>query len=424
MGAGDLAGQAELHGPSGAVANADPMARTRVAPAHRMPVHPGFLIAALFLVSLNLRAAMASVPPLLAAIERDTGLSSTGAGLLTALPVVCMGVFAPAAHRLAHTLGREAAVAAALLVLTAGLLLRLAGDALLPLFAGTLLAGVGIAIVGTVLPGILKEFLARRAGAVTGIYLMGMALGAAIASGAAVPMADVLGSWEASLAAWGGLAVVALLAWAPVAWRFNEHEPEEETHPGHLPWRSRTAWFVSGYLALQSFLFYAQLAWIAPSYQAAGWSPADAGLLLSLFMLTQLVAALVVPALSDRADDRRPWFVVVIALSLLGMLALLAWPDVLPWLFVGLLGFGQGGGFALGLVLLVDHARDPAASGRLSAMAFLVGYSVAALGPTTVGLLRDLTGGYGTGWALLILLGAAQLALALEFTPARRVRGV
>lgn len=71
---------------------------------------------------------------------------------------------------------------------------------------GTLLAGVGIAITGTVLPGIVKEFFARRADAVTGIYLMGMAIGAALASGAAVPVAEVLDSWQASLAAWGGLA--------------------------------------------------------------------------------------------------------------------------------------------------------------------------------------------------------------------------
>ena len=65
-----------------------------------------------------------------------------------------------------------------------------------------MLAGIGIALCGTVLPGIVKEFFAHRPGIVTGVYLLAMMVGATAASALAVPLSHLLGSWERSLAAW------------------------------------------------------------------------------------------------------------------------------------------------------------------------------------------------------------------------------
>src|SRR4029450_1120364 len=65
-------------------------------------------------VALNLRPTLASVPPVLDTTQADLGLSATGGGLRAALPVVCMGVFAPVGAALARRVGREAAVACAL----------------------------------------------------------------------------------------------------------------------------------------------------------------------------------------------------------------------------------------------------------------------------------------------------------------------
>lgn len=89
-----------------------------------------------------------------------------------------------------------------------------------------------------------------------------------------------------------------------------------------------------------------------------------------------------------------------------------------------ILGVGLGGGFALGLVLLVDHAHTPAVSGRLTAMSFLVSYGAAALSPMLLGALRDATGGYRLPFMVLIVAMIGALALVPYFTPERRTRGV
>ena len=255
---------------------------------------------------------------------------------------------------------------------------------------------------------------------VTGVYLFAMMVGATVAAAAAVPLADLLGSWQRSLAFWAVLAVLGLAAWLPVVRAVNDREDPEDREPvGALPWRSRTAWLLASFLALQSAGFYSQLAWIAPSYEERGWAARDAGLLLALFSIVQLGSAVGVPALADRVADRR-WLVgASVGCALAGLVGLAAVPDAAPLLWVGLVGLGQGGGFALGMVKLVDYAPSPAASARLSALVFLVSYSAASLGPFGFGALHDTTEGYGWPFASLALLCVVQLALVPRLRPGR-----
>jgi CP family cyanate transporter-like MFS transporter len=390
-------------------------------PGGPSPVVPLRLLAvAIFLVALNLRAALASLPPLVHTIRDDLGLSAAAAGLLTTLPVLCMGVFAPLAQRLAHRVGREAAVAWALVALLGWLLLRLAGAVLPLLLASTLLVGIGIALSGTVLPGIVKEHFRRRSGAMTGVYLLAMMVGATAAAALSVPFADATGSWRLSLSAWAVVALLGLLAWLPVVRAVNDHDEQPEpSGTGPLPWRSPTARLLAAYLALQSFGFYSQLAWISPSYEARGWSAADAGLLLAVWSIVQLVTGVGGPALADRVRDRRPLVGGALVLTLVGLAGVVVAPGAAPVLWVSLLGLGQGAGFALGLVKLVDYAPTPAASARLSALVFLFSYSLASLGPLAFGAVHDVTDDFGAAYLLLLVLALVQLSLVPRLRPGR-----
>lgn len=388
-------------------------------PADRRLATP-VLVTAIFLAALNLRAALASLPPLVQTIQDDLGLTSAAAGLLTTVPVLCMGVFAPVAQRLAHRIGREATVAVALGLLLAGLLLRVGGSSFWLLLAAVLLGGIGIALCGTVLPGIVKEFFPGRSGVMTGVYLLAMMVGATAASALAVPFADALDSWERSLAVWSALAVVGLAGWLPVLRRVNDRdEPGPATARVALPWRSPTARLMATFMALQSFGFYTQLAWIPPSYEAHGWSARDAGLLLALWSIVQLATGVGAPSLADRVRDRRPLVAGAVALTVVGTAGIAAAPEAAPWLWVSLMGLGQGAGFSLGLVKLVDYAPTPAASARLSAMVFLFSYSLAATGPFLFGAVRDATDSFTIPFTALVVVAVVQLALAPRLRPDR-----
>lgn len=387
------------------------------------PGRPGWvLVAAIVLVAANLRTLMASLPPLAEAVRADLGLSSAWMGVLTTVPVLCMGLLAPAANQVARRVGSTAAIGAGVGLVLAGLVLRgIGGGAVLALYAGTFVAGTGIALAGTLLPGIVKAvFPARRVGLGTGLTMAAMMGLAAVASAASVPLADALGDWSQSLLAWVPLAALALVVWVPASRAAHrraapEQAPEDVSHA--LPWTSATAWLVAAFLTAQAWQFYSALAWLAPTYESHGWTAGEAGLLMAAFTGAQLASGLVAPTLLDRVPDARVLLVLACVLGGTGELGVWLAPDAAPWLWAVVLGAGQGAAFALGLALLVRYAATPRDTARLTAMAFLVSYTVAAFGPAAMGVVEDVTGSFSPIWALLTLVMVPQFVLALRLRP-------
>lgn len=381
------------------------------------------IVVGVIAVALSMRTLMTSLPPLLPQIREDLGLSSVWLGVLTTLPVLCMGLLAPASARLGLKLGVARCISIAMVAVAVGNLVRGFGHEVIALYLGTLCAGAGIALAGTLLPGIVKSsFPAGRAGLATGLQMLAMMCGAAVAAAVSVPLAAALGDWNLSLGFWGLVALVGLAFWAPVdlaVHRGGDHDQHPPDSSHKLPWRSTTAWLVAGYLAMQSWQFYSTLAWLSPTYVGHGWSAQDAGLLLSVFTGAQLVSGLVGPAITDRVGDWRIPLVGAGLIGLAGQAGVWAAPEAAPWLWAILLGTAQGAAFSVGLVLLVRYAVSPAAAARLTAMVFLISYTVASMGPTTMGAVRDLTGGYSAIWLVLAALMFVQLVAGLALKPSR-----
>lgn len=178
-------------------------------------LRPWLLLLGLVLVALNLRPALSSMAPLLGEVSDQLGLSAAQAGLLTTLPVLCLGIFAPLAPILARRFGTERVVLGILLTLGGGIVLRSClGE--VGLFAGSILAGASIGVIGVLLPGIIKRDFAGHAGTMTGVYTMALCLGAALAAGATVPLSHYFGnSWALGLGFWALPAVLAAVFWLP-----------------------------------------------------------------------------------------------------------------------------------------------------------------------------------------------------------------
>ena len=374
-------------------------------------------------VAFNMRLLMASLPPLAERIAEDLDLGGAAIGVLTSIPVLCMGLLAPLASRLARRVGPAHAIGAGITLVLLGTVLRgVGGVARWSLYAGTLTAGIGIALAGTLLPGVVKSvFPPNRAGLGTGLTMFAMMGGAGIASATSVPLARVLGGWPPSLLAWAVAAAVGVLVWVPVTRAMARHTlpsvPTEDVSHA-LPWRSATALLLSAFLTSQSWQFYSSLAWLAPTYETHGWTPSAAGLLMSLFTGAQLLSGLLAPALADRVPDWRVILVLAGGCGLIGELGVALLPTAAPWLWALLLGVGQGAAFALGLTLLVRYAATSHDVARLTAMAFLVSYGLAALGPTVMGLVRDV-GGESVLWLVLAGVMVPQLVISGRLRPGR-----
>jgi CP family cyanate transporter-like MFS transporter len=387
------------------------------------------LIGAIVAVALNQRPAVVSVAPVLGDLRADTGLSGALAGLLTAVPVLCFGAFAPVAPRLARRIGLESAVALSLVLLAAGIALRLLSPVAL-LYAGSFLAGSAIALANVLLPAYVKrEF--RRPGAVMGLYSASLNLGAAAAAAVTVPLAAALGvEWRAALGLWLVLAVAALALWLPVAGTGHLHRRSGPEPTGAGSWallRQPLAMQVTAYIGLQSVQFYSFAAWLPTLLADAGVPVREGGLLLGLSNVVGAVAALGAPVQAGRMRTQRPLILAVAALYLVGLGGLLLAPDTGTLVWVGAFGLAQGGGFALALTLIVLRSATPMTAARLGGVAQCLGYLLAAAGPPLLGALRDVTGGWT--WPLVVLLlalvpmtwagwGAARAAVLSEAAPA------
>lgn len=374
---------------------------------------PWLILTALSLVALNLRIALSSVPTLTAEIQAATGWSSAAIGALTTVPVVCMGAFALLVPRIAERIGRRSTVALALLLLTVALAMRLASTVPGVLPVSVFLAGVGIALAGGLVPKVVREQLPTNVGAATGLWTAAMMTGAAIGGALTVPVAEATGSWTLALAVWAVPAALALVVWWVVEGGREGHtrDPAATVRIRELPWRDSRAWSLTGYLTMNSIVFYTALAWLAPSYVDRGWSQADAGLLLGVFTASQIVAALLMPWLAERTPARRLLYAVTVAAVLVTVLTVGWIPSTLTVVMVVLFGAALGGGFAMGLALLSEYAADGNASTRLTAMAFSVTYLTASLGPLIAGALLDAYASWGAVFAMLALACLVQLAM-------------
>ncbi|MCZ2811405.1 MFS transporter [Modestobacter sp. VKM Ac-2979] len=358
------------------------------------------LVAAIVAVALNQRPAVVAVAPLLGALRADTGLSSALAGLLTALPVLCFGAFAPLAPRLARRIGLETAVAASLVLLAGGIALRVLPPVAL-LYAGTLVAGAAIAIANVLMPAYVKrEF--TRPGAVMGAYSASLNVGAAAAAGLTVPIGAALGvEWRVALASWLVLALAALALWLPVAGvRGTRTAPPEAGSWSLL--RQPLARQVTAYLGLQSVQFYSFAAWLPTLLADAGVPVREAGLLLAATNVTGALGALLVPAAAGRMPTQRPLVAGVLAAYAVGLGGLLLAPASGTLVWVAVFGVAQGGGFALALTLIVLRSPSPLVAAQLGGVAQCLGYLVASTGPVALGALHDATAGWT--WPLVLLI--------------------
>lgn len=378
------------------------------------------LLLGLVLVALNLRPALSSMAPVLGDVSRSLGLSGSQAGLLTTLPVLCLGLFAPLAPLLARRFGSERVILGVLLCLAGGIALR-SNLGSFGIFAGSLIAGASIGVIGVLLPGIVKRDFPNHAGSLMGVYTMALCLGAALAAGATVPLGHHFGDdWRFGLGVWLVPALLAALIWLPQA--RQGHGAHHAAYQVRGLWRDRLAWQVTLYMGLQSSLAYIVFGWLPSILIGRGLSPVEAGLVLSGSVIVQLLSALTAPMLATRGKDQRLAIVIVMLLTLVGLFGCLYAPLGGLWGWAVVLGIGQGGTFALALTLIVLRSRDAHVAAHLSSMAQGVGYTLASAGPFAVGLVHDLSGGWNAvGW-IFAVIGTGAIGFGLLAGRARYVR--
>ena len=382
----------------------------------RRPLWAGrtLALAAILLLALNLRSAVAALSPIAAFIAEDVPLDALALGVLGMLAPVAFascGLFAPA---LTRRFGLEATLVGACVVMLAGPLLRASAGSSAVLFAGTALTFLGMGVGNVLLPPAVKRFFPDRIGALTAAYATLLAVSSTIPPAIAVPLAEA-SSWRVSLAVWGLFAVLALVPWA-VLWVRGRRTARDASGDGrplppaqHLSARglrkSPIAWAMVLAFAVSSLNAYGMFAWLPQLLmEHAGLSAAGAGALLAVYSLTGFPLSLGVPVLAARMRSVAPLIFVGALFFVTGYLGLLLAPGAATVLWVILAGAGPIL-FPVVLVLINTRTRTPSGSVALSGFSQGLGYSAGALGPLVVGVLHEVTGAWTGPLVFLLITG-------------------
>lgn len=365
-----------------------------------------FYLIALVLAAINLRPGITSFAPLIERIASDLSLSRAWVSLVTALPVLCMGLLAPLAPRLALRFGLERTITGCLGLILLALMLRVEGDRSVVLISSAALLGAGIAIAGPLLSGFIRQHFHGHVGRVVAWYSLSMTIGGAAGAVLTAPAVVWLAhSWTWGLAIWSVPALLALLLWALIP--NSSVVVVGEPQAGGLPWREPRAWLITAFFALQAGLFYSLATWLVARYEHAGLSFQYSSDLFSLLMLVGLPSSFLLPWIAQRRNNRYELLLTCGALTALCLGMITFVPLLFPPLWAVLLGLSVSGSFALSLVLPLYEVDSPLAVSRWTSMMLCAGYSLASFTPVLMGLGRDLSGNYQ--WPFTVLTAMALL---------------
>jgi CP family cyanate transporter-like MFS transporter len=381
------------------------------------------LLVTILVVAANLRPTITALGSVVGLVAADTGMGAGAIGLLGAVPLLAFAVVSPIVHVLTRAMGAERAVLVSTLVLIVATVVRSLPGSVANLWLGTVVMGAAIAVGNVVVPELVKRDFPTDVPLVTGLYSTVLGASAAVASGLALPIAEI-GGWRLGIGIWVLFSVVAALVW-PLRMRSLAiggsavREPEETPSSppvgggtGRSVWRSAVAWQVSLIMATQGLTYFMLVTWLPTIEVSMGIDPVTAGWHSFLYQIVGIAAGLGVTPFMRARSDHRAVGVVISLLLVVAVLGLLFAPDLLVlWLVVA----GLSGGSSLVLALALVGERSPSATdaGRLSGMAQSVGYLLAAAGPFGAGVLFAATGSWSYPLLAVIAVAIFQLVLSL-----------
>jgi len=371
----------------------------------------GLMVIAILFVALNLRPAISSIGPMLEPIRVDLNLSNSEVSLLTAVPVFCMGLFAPLAIVFGRKFGMKRSIAFLLGVIGVFTLLR----GFLPSYPSLILSaffiGVAIAVISPLLSAIIKHNFPTRTPALIGVYSFGMGLGATLAAGL-TGVFYTISDWPLAIGSWSLLSVIAISIWLRVEQPAEEKvEASDFKMTQESPLKSKRAWYMLLFFGSQSALFFSMLTWLAPIAIDKGMSVLAAGGVLTLMTAVQIIGNISIPLFFDKFPNRLVWTVLVLSSGSFGVLLLMFGSVNLVWVAAAFIGVALGGLFPIALLMPLDETTTADEANSWTAMTQSGGYMISAFMPLVIGVIYDQTGNHD----ITLLLFLSFIGLMLIF---------
>lgn len=362
-----------------------------------------------------------SLAPLVMPIEIELGLSHAAMGtVMGAWQLVYIASAIPCGILL-DKLGPRWALTIGVSFIAASALARGMADSFTALLLAVMLFGLGGPIVSAGAPKVVTGwFTGSSRGLAMGIYMTGPAIGGIVSLTLTHSvLLPVLGSWRTVLFLWAGFAAAVAIVWLAISSHpALQRAGDEYTASPGLPQTQvlgillrQPAVILVLLMSIGVFLFNHGLNnWLPELLRASGMTLVEAGYWAAIPTVIGIAGSLMIPRLAT--PGRRFNILIILSLSAAGASLLLHFQEA-PLLFSGLLLQGIARS-SLMTVLVLTLVELPGIGERYAGVASGLFFSAAevggVLGPLSLGLLYDWTGGFDAG---LYALTAIAVSLAL-----------
>ena len=393
------------------------------------------LLAGVWAMYCSFGLIVTSLAPLVGLIESDLDISHSAMGsvmgawqlifIISAIP--CGILLDKVSTRSALTLGG--------LIIAASALARGFADSYAMLMIAVMLFGVGGPIISTGAPKVVTQhFAGQSRGLAMGIYMTGPSIGGVVSltltHSVLVPFFD--DSWRAVMFLWAGFAAGVSILW----WLLTTINPipktQEDIHQGTPEAATaplKQTQIIMNLLRQPSvvlvllmgigvFMFnHGLMNWLPALLEEGGLSEVDSGYWAAIPTVVGIAGSLLIPRLAT--PERR--YHILIALTLCAALAsvLLQFSPDLPKI-TGLVMQGIARS-SLMTVLILTLLELPAVGEKYAGVASGLFFTAAevggVLGPISLGILYDVSGGFSAG---LYLLSSISLLIAISAMALKR----
>ena len=370
------------------------------------------ILLGIIFLGMILRTPITSVGAIIGPLKKLLEINNTIAGLITTIPLIAFAIFSPLVAKISNKIGLEKTIFLATIVASIGLLLRFYINTSV-FFVTTFIIGVGITVGNVLLPGLTKKYFPENLGVMTGFYAVVMNISASIAAGISYPILNTnIGGekFSTGLAVniWLIVSVLNIVIYAIITKNSKSERIEDKKSGGKGYLRSLKMWSVMLSMGLQSALFYCSVSWFAEIMISKGFTPSEAGLLLSISQFAQFPSTFLVPVLAEKIKNRLiiPIFITMgYIVSLIGMIYIQG-NFALMTIYIVLFALAGGGSFSYVMYLFSAKSKNEEEAADIAGLAQAGGYGLAAIFPQLLGYIRDVL-----NWdvAIYILIVTASL---------------
>ena len=368
----------------------------------------------IFLASLNMRAGLVLVGPIIPILKSYYGLSNTAVSILAGIPIACFAGSSILMKSVARLGSSNRIIKWALTALTIALIAR-AFTGLIGLFLFTFLMGISIAVMNFEIPAWVKSHAQSETGLFTGIYVTLMGVFGSIAVAISVPLAELNSlSWRMAMIPWMFVALFTALYW----WSKESNKDTRQNTEQNYFWKSKAfrnpiAWCLALYFGTESLTFYATATWFPTILTTKDFTLREAAVAVSLSGVIGSMIGLAAPHYISKVSDQR----LIIALVTIAtgfsffMISVQSGHVLFIWLTLSNIGISIA--FPIALMLSGTKSASPEATRNLSTMFQSIGYVVSSMGPLFLGSLYDLTGSWDKAMLGIVAFTFLQLIFGL-----------